>query len=70
MMSYPREPLGLGLDTALSRRQKTLILSVFAILLILLILSVFYGPPLLWLVFSFAIIAFWIGVLYYVSSKR
>ena len=69
-MSYPRTKLGLGLDTALSKRQKTLIIGVFTVLLVLLILFAFFGPPLLWIVFSIVIIAFWIGILCYVSSRK
>ena len=69
-MSYPRTKLGLGLDTALSKRQKTMIIGGFTVLIVLLILSVFFGPPLLWIVFSIVIIAFWIGILCYVSSRK
>ncbi len=69
-MGYQRETLGLGLDLALSKRQKTLILGTFFVLLLLLILAVFYGPPLIWMVFAFLIIILWVSVLCYVSSRR
>lgn len=70
VMGYQRETLGLGLDLALSKRQKTLILGTFFVLLLLLILAVFYGPPLIWMVFAFLIIILWVSVLCYVSSRR
>lgn len=69
-MSYPRAKLGLGLDLALSKRQKAIVVGAFTVLLVLLILSVFFGPPLMWMVIAFIIIIFWVGLLCYVSSNR